>query len=224
MAKNKYYAVKRGRQPGIYETWDQAKAQVDNYPNALYKSFVDLKAAWEYLAVPENNNITRTESDVNIDWWTELKDPRNAIAFSDGSYDESNGSFSYGIALLWNQKLIRLSRRFMNADYSNLRNVAGELAGARRAVQFAINNGIKKITIYHDYEGVATLATREWDTHSPFTEEYLNYMKEASKQIKIDFHWVRGHSGNYYNDMADKLAKTATTDEYREVEKLNERI
>lgn len=223
MAKNKYYAVKRGRKPGIYETWDEAKVQVDNYPNALYKSFLDLKTAWKYLETAENSNITRTESKPNIDW-TELEDPRNAVAFSDGSYDESDGSFSYGIALLWNQKLIRLSKRFINADYSNLRNVAGELAGARRAVQFAMRNDLKKITIYHDYEGVATLATREWDSHSPFTEDYLNFMKEAAKHIKIDFRWVRGHSGNFYNDMADKLAKTATTDEYREVEKLNERI
>lgn len=223
MAKHKYYAVKRGRQPGIYESWDEAKAQVDNYPNALYKSFVDLKVAWEYLEIPENLNITRTEAGPIIDW-SDLENSRHAVAFSDGSYDESDASFSYGVAILWNQKLIRLSRRFVNADYSNLRNVAGELAGARRAVQFALSNDIKKITIYHDYEGVATLATREWDSHSPFTEDYLNFMKESAKQIKIDFRWVRGHSGNYYNDMADRLAKTATTDEYRDVEKLNERV
>ena len=35
----KFYAVRVGKQPGIYNSWDTARAQVDGYPNAKYKSF-----------------------------------------------------------------------------------------------------------------------------------------------------------------------------------------
>ena len=32
MAKKNYYAVKQGKVPGIYRTWDACKAQVHGYP------------------------------------------------------------------------------------------------------------------------------------------------------------------------------------------------
>ena len=38
MAK-KYYAVKAGRNTGIFETWDEAKEEVHGFKNAIYKSF-----------------------------------------------------------------------------------------------------------------------------------------------------------------------------------------
>ena len=35
MAK-KYYAVKKGRTPGIYMTWDDCRKMVDGFPDAKY--------------------------------------------------------------------------------------------------------------------------------------------------------------------------------------------
>ena len=35
----KYYAVKNGRKIGIFETWDECKAQVEGFSGAEYKSF-----------------------------------------------------------------------------------------------------------------------------------------------------------------------------------------
>ena len=36
---SKYYAVKKGKVPGIYLNWNDCKAMVDGYPGAVYKSF-----------------------------------------------------------------------------------------------------------------------------------------------------------------------------------------
>lgn len=36
---SKCYAVSRGRRPGIYASWKEAKKQVDHYPTPIYKSF-----------------------------------------------------------------------------------------------------------------------------------------------------------------------------------------
>ena len=44
MAK-KYYAVRVGKVPGIYLTWDDCKAMVDGYPGAKYKSFGSIAEA-----------------------------------------------------------------------------------------------------------------------------------------------------------------------------------
>lgn len=51
MAKKKYYVVKVGRNPGIYNTWDECKIQVDGYSGAKYKSFTTLGEANDYLGL-----------------------------------------------------------------------------------------------------------------------------------------------------------------------------
>ena len=45
----KYYAVKEGRNIGVFGTWDECKAQVDGYSGAIYKSFKTLDEAKAFL-------------------------------------------------------------------------------------------------------------------------------------------------------------------------------
>ena len=45
MANRKFYVVWEGREPGIYEDWDDCFAQVDGYPGAKFKAFSDQLAA-----------------------------------------------------------------------------------------------------------------------------------------------------------------------------------
>jgi ribonuclease HI len=45
MAKQKYYVVWKGSEPGIYESWEEAKARIDGWPGAKYKSFATLDQA-----------------------------------------------------------------------------------------------------------------------------------------------------------------------------------
>ncbi len=48
MAK-KYYAVRIGKKPGIYQTWNECKAMVDGFSGAVYKSFTNLAEAKMFL-------------------------------------------------------------------------------------------------------------------------------------------------------------------------------
>ncbi|WP_455233242.1 ribonuclease H1 domain-containing protein [Geopseudomonas aromaticivorans] len=51
MAKAKFYAVVKGRQPGIFNRWDGgAREQVDNYRGAVHRSFVTEALALEWYA------------------------------------------------------------------------------------------------------------------------------------------------------------------------------
>lgn len=45
MAKQKYYVVWEGKQPGVYDTWAACKAQTDQYAGAKYKSYESKEAA-----------------------------------------------------------------------------------------------------------------------------------------------------------------------------------
>ena len=50
MAKKNYYAVSVGRQNGIYTSWDECSTQVLGFKGALYRGFVTLAEAEEFLA------------------------------------------------------------------------------------------------------------------------------------------------------------------------------
>ena len=45
----KFYAVRVGKKPGIYLTWDEAKVLVNGYPGAIYKSFKTREEAEEFM-------------------------------------------------------------------------------------------------------------------------------------------------------------------------------
>jgi ribonuclease HI len=47
--KTKFYAVKAGRNPGIYLSWDEAKAQVNGFAGAEYKSFTSKSEALDFI-------------------------------------------------------------------------------------------------------------------------------------------------------------------------------
>lgn len=45
MAKNKYYVVWKGRNPGVYDSWEACKQEIDGFAGALYKGFSDKASA-----------------------------------------------------------------------------------------------------------------------------------------------------------------------------------
>lgn len=48
--KQKFYAVRKGRTPGIYLTWEECSQQVTGVPGAIYKSFDTRAEAERFLA------------------------------------------------------------------------------------------------------------------------------------------------------------------------------
>lgn len=57
--KIKYYAVKVGRKPGIYTTWNDCQKQVNKYPKAVFKSFTTLEEAEKFA---NYKGITKTKN------------------------------------------------------------------------------------------------------------------------------------------------------------------
>ena len=94
-----------------------------------------------------------------------------------------------------------------------MRNVAGELFAAAVSIKWAVDNGYKSIVLHHDYSGIAHWAKGEWKCKQEGTINYKKYIDEISSKISILFIKVKGHSGDMYNDMADKLAKESLSTE-----------
>lgn len=45
----KFYAVKKGRKPGIYHTWHECQKQIDDFPGAVYRRFDTEAEAKEFI-------------------------------------------------------------------------------------------------------------------------------------------------------------------------------
>lgn len=193
----KFYAVKIGRNPGIYTTWDECKKQVDGYSGADFKSFADMSEAEAFICGAQEAAHDGA-SDI--------------IAYVDGSYDDEKKLYSYGVVLIIGKNELHISQCFDNSDPEMLqmRNVAGEISGAKKAMEYCIENSYSSIDIYHDYEGIAKWCNGEWKANKSKTQEYRNYFNSIKDKVSIRFFKVKGHSGNKYNDLADELAKNAT--------------
>ena len=59
MGKPKFYGVARGRAPGVYATWDEARAQVDGIKGAVHKSFSTREEAARWVSA-RNPDISGT--------------------------------------------------------------------------------------------------------------------------------------------------------------------
>ncbi|KAI4878539.1 hypothetical protein NFI96_034617, partial [Prochilodus magdalenae] len=44
-----FYAVRKGHNPGVYQTWDECKFQVEKFPQAQYKKFASEVDAWAFV-------------------------------------------------------------------------------------------------------------------------------------------------------------------------------
>lgn len=192
MSGKKIYAVRKGKTTGLFNTWDECRKNVDGFSGAEYKSFSTIGEARVYLGEK-----------------TDEADDGAAKAYVDGSYDVATGNYSCGAVIINDGIETKLSRGFTDEAGSALRNVAGEIMGARMAIDYCLEHGIEKITIYHDYMGVGKWGDGSWKANLDMTREYKAYVAAARKKIGIKFVKVKAHSGNKYNEMADELAKEA---------------
>ena len=201
--KYKYYAVRKGKNIGIFNTWDECKVSTLNYPNAEFKSFNTHEEAEAYLS--------------GKDLWKEkiANDLNNgyAVAFTDGSFDKERKRYSYGVVIVTDPNNLHeyeLSGNGNNEKFIDTANIIGEIFGAINAMDWAISHEFSKLKIYHDYEGVSKWLTGEWQANSSASKMYCSlYEKKFKNILNVEFEKVKGHSNNKYNDHADRLAGSA---------------
>ena len=229
MAEKKYYAVKNGRVPGIYLTWDDCKKQIDKYSGAIYKSFKTKEEAEQFIGGSnemlqthqiEKRSLNHQENDLGKNPQKEMlqakgvnnqtfREEETMIAYVDGSYNIKTKEFSYGMVILYQNEEKKFASKVENPSLASMRNVAGEIKGAEMAMRYAIEQGCKHLVICHDYEGISRWCLGEWKTNKEGTKAYKAYYDSIKDRLCVTFQKVKGHSGDKYNDMADALAKSA---------------
>lgn len=237
MAK-KFYAVQRGRTPGIYVTWGDCEKQVKGYAGAIFKSFPTMQEAEafmtggsvsmslaDYFGSPKEAEERRIlsrgvptsrksigESISDKTGKEEVAPSTETIltAYIDGSFDKRTGAVGAGGIIFRGNEEAEFSFGTRESLYTAYWNVAGELLAARHVIEEALAGGYDECHIYYDYMGIEMWATGRWKANNPLTQSYAAFCKAAANNVKLVFHKVAAHTGVAYNERADSLAKAGT--------------
>lgn len=202
----KVYAVRVGKVPGIYDSWEKCKEMVDGYPKAVYKRFdsSDVEGINAFMGGDYADTVFIEKDD-------EVVAAANGvwIAYTDGSYNPDTHACGAGLVLFADGKKEAFNLLNEDKEAESMRNVTGEILAACMAIDMAVHHKAKKLIIRHDYTGIAEWANQHWRAKNKYTQAYQSKVLVARKFIDIEFEHVPAHTGVKYNEEADKLAKQA---------------
>lgn len=189
----KFYAVRVGLVPGIYDNWEQCAVQVYGFPKAQYKSFFTEEAAQAYMRGEEIPNSGAKRNGKSHKKQVVVSPPPveepmpEVYGFIDGVYNEDNDSYGFGGHIMVNGEKYQISGSGDDADLVSMRDVAGELIGTKKILDFAVKHHLKEITILYDYKGVDCWATGKWKRNLPGTVEYYEYCQNKFLTVNVTF-------------------------------------
>lgn len=186
----------------MVNTWAECLALVKGVKGAQYKSFESLNEAKEYLS--EEKKLLKKGTDSY---------PMDCIhVYVDGSYNLQSEKFSYGMVAVRNDVIEYMENgEAEDNSQKQLRQIAGELMGAIKAVEYAKLIGERKLVIFHDYEGIYHHAIGTWERKDSSSKEYYDKINSYINKDNMEIIFVKtdSHSGDIYNEITDSYAKAA---------------
>ena len=211
MSAKKFYAVAKGRKPGIYTNWPEAKSQIDGFAGALYKGFATYKEAEEWLkkpvlrpASPGKGPETTRAHDVH--------DKNRVTIYTDGGSSGNPGPGGYGAVQIYNGKIKELTGGFRFTTNNRM-----ELMGVIVALR-ELEYRELPVTVYTDSSYVVNGITKGWakkwrsnnwiksDKQPAVNPDLWGELLDLTAELDVTFVWVKGHAGNTLNERCDELA------------------
>ncbi|MEJ2599223.1 MAG: ribonuclease HI [Anaerolineales bacterium] len=225
----KYYAVVRGRRPGIYGQWagkHGAQAQVNGYAKAVYKGFSSLAEArrWFQNQAGSEPILYGVQSTSNDEPKTLAAPPSGASPtassepiqiYTDGSSLGNPGPGGYAAVLISGKK-----RREVSGGYRRTTNNRMELMAAIKALQ-ALKKSSRAV-LFTDSRYLMNGITKGWAlrwrsngwmrnaTQPAENADLWEILLGLLERHQVEFHWVRGHAGTPENERCDQLALQAS--------------
>lgn len=208
----KYYSVRIGKNPGVYQSWEECKKEIDGFPSAVYKSFKTEAEARAFLQEDVSQKVKKslnTEKCIKSETQRDL--PEGPYAFIDGSFNADHNIYGYGGFLNVKGRLYPLMGSDNQPDMAAMRNVAGELLGAMAAVRKAEELHLREVTLLYDYKGIEQWVPGHgtWKATKEGTKKYRDFMNPANRLTTVHFQKVAAHTGIKGNEVADTMAKIA---------------
>jgi ribonuclease HI len=235
MGKIKFYAVVRGRKPGIYTEWfgsRGAEVQIKGFAGAVYKSFSS-KGEAEAWALersagtaareqtiplfPADKEAAREKAPKRIreDPPAPLDPAGGAVIYSDGGCSKNPGPGGYGVVLL-NGGV----RKELSGGFARTTNNRMELTACIKGLE-ALEQKCP-VVVYSDSQYVVNGITKGWarrwksnnwmrtGDEPAENSDLWSRLLELCDEHEVRFQWVRGHNGNRENERCDTLAVEMT--------------
>lgn len=214
----KYYAVREGKTPGIYDNWDDCRLQVHGFKGAVYKSFPTLEEAEKYF---NDYNENPEYMDVEFSGFYEyegiqiplLSEPLKfgeVLVYVDGSNNNPLGIIGYGYIVYYRGEVYPGYGCSDQEFLVDLRNVGGEITAVLEAVNIIDEfESVEKIEFRYDYNGIRDWALGSWKANNDGTQLYAGLMEGfiSAHNGNVVFRHIDGHTGELGNEAADQLAK-----------------
>ena len=211
MSEKKFYAVAKGRKPGIYTNWPEAKSQIDRFTGALYKGFATHKEAEVWLRKP----VLRPDSPGKRPEPTRpshVHDKNRVTIYTDGGSSGNPGPGGYGVVQMFNGKIKELTGGFRFTTNNRM-----ELMGVIVALR-ELEYRELPVTVYTDssyvVNGIAKGWAKKWrsnnwiksDKQPAVNPDLWGELLDLTAELDVTFVWVKGHAGNALNERCDELA------------------
>ena len=213
----KYYAVAKGRRPGIYSAWygpAGAEAQILGFAGARYKGFPSIEEARQWM---ENQKQAAASSRKKRgDGVLQPPDaaPGKIMVYTDGGSLGNPGPGGYGVVILDGEKRTELARGFRMTTNNRMELMASIAAlEALKAPSDVILHSDSSYVV----NGMSKGWARKWRANN-----WMRTEKEAAENAdlwgrlldlcdlhRVRFVWVRGHAGHELNERCDALARRA---------------
>jgi ribonuclease HI len=230
MAKKtkKYYIVVNGSKPGIYRQWHGpggAAEQVENFPGAIYKGFYTREEAMEWLQGFDQakladlapyllDQVGLRPPDPSLESPSALLKAGKVLIYTDGGAIDNPGPGGYGVVLR-----SKGHRKELSGGYRWTTNNRMELLACIEGLKI-LKRGCS-VVLFSDSKYVVDGMTKGWaerwqtsgwtlSTGQPVKNADLwQQLLALCQKHRVEFRWVRGHSGNPDNERCDQLATAA---------------
>ncbi|MBN1827821.1 MAG: ribonuclease HI [Deltaproteobacteria bacterium] len=215
----KFYAVARGRRPGIYSAWsgaDGAEEQIRGYAGSLYKGFPSIDEAKRWLQNPTTGNTQVKISDrTNEIIGSKTTDGRITV-FTDGGCLGNPGPGGYGVVIIDACRRIELSQGYRLTTNNRMEMMAciSALESLKRPAD---------VLLYSDSRYVVNGVNQGWACKWR-ANNWMRTQRQAAENAdlwailldlcafhRVEFVWLRGHAGHRENERCDELAAIAAS-------------
>ena len=221
---SKYYVVKKGYNPGIYNNWIDCEKQVKGFSGAVFKSFKTPKDADNYLHESSSPTITLPSQNL-INSTISIND--HIVVYTDGSSKNYIGGYCYAIIpeellniysdICYLKDKETYIENNMIKNYGPTPGVSTNNFAELYAIQKCLSNEKGNIKFYTD-SNYSIKALTEWSKNwikngwkttqgnNVENKDIIQNILHLMKNRNITFQHVFGHNGNIYNEIVDKYA------------------
>ena len=210
MPKQKFYAVRKGRHTGIFNSWDECKSLVTGYKDAKFQSFSTIAEAQRFLQ--PMRSITSSSPKIMKSLSSDSEFGALKV-FTDGScMGNGTAKAKAGIGIYFGPNDNRNLSEPLEGVATNNR---AELMALIRALEII---GPEKAVVYTDstysIKGITQWIKRwklnGWKTStgtSVINQDLWIRFDKVYKSEFVDIQYIKAHVGHHGNEMADMLAR-----------------